>query len=170
MRKKKIINLTRHASILHIGMSDANDNNKKEVASLYVFSAWRIVDKEKNIIKVASGDRYERGSNISKNADFDWQIKGVTLLDEKLEKWFCENESIYVEDIHLSGYGDLICEFSNGDVIEVIANASETSECWRLFCETGEDTECIVALGGYIDRSTESEEELSLWRQTVENL
>ncbi len=106
---------------------------KKGEFSLHLQGSWRIIDTKNSIIKVASGDMYVPNSETEWSEDFDWDIQGNNLLDEKTKDLFQEDSSVYVKNITISEIGDLTILFSNMFVLECFIDGSTDQECWRFF-------------------------------------
>lgn len=101
--------------------------------SLHLQCPWRIRDMEDSSIKLASGDIYEPRSSIEWNENFNWDVQGNNLFDEKVEHLFSKEKMILVEKISVLEDGDLEMIFSNKFVLECFIAISIKEECWRFF-------------------------------------
>ena len=150
---KPLIYIGRASNMLIVGVGkaynvrDIKDNAvKKSQLALHVQSSWRITNRQKKDIIVASSDFYSPCSLIEWSNDFEWDVLGNNLFDEKAKEWFSINQEIYVKEHKINSWGDLLLLFSNGDSLEVFVNSSDDSECWRIF-GFNSDKEHLVITG-----------------------
>lgn len=122
-----------------------------ELWNLHIQSSWRIFNKERQEIKLASSDIYQPNSQMKCMEKFDWEVQGENLFDEKSAIWLKENKGLCVNNIGINMWGDLRVFFSNDDVLDVFVNTSEYVECWRLFEKSRKDTRHFVVTGLGID-------------------
>lgn len=104
---------------------------------------WRI----RNInggIELGSADIFAPASGHSLDEDFNWDVQGNNLFDEKAKLLFPEGSQITVTAAGLSGNCDLTITFSNGLCLESFVNASSQEECWRLFMPDLEHGDLVV--------------------------
>ena len=101
--------------------------------ALHVQANWRIANYDEQIIKLASSDMYYPIESMEDDPDFNWDVRGNNLFDEKSKAWFESAETIIVEDCELNDIGDLTIRFSNNDELYIFADSSSDSELWRLF-------------------------------------
>lgn len=101
--------------------------------ALHLECAWRIVEKESRKIVLSSREIYEPASYMNWSEEFDWDIQGNNLFDEKVIKWRKENREIYVVSAYSYDGGDLSINLSNDWIIESFFNESTSSESWRFF-------------------------------------
>lgn len=101
--------------------------------SLHLQCPWRIRSAIDFKIKLASGDIYEPSSNVEWNEDFDWDIQGNNLFDEKVEYLFQKDKLTFVEKVSIFESGDLEIVFSNKLILECFIAISKNEECWRFF-------------------------------------
>ena len=111
--------------------------------SLHLQCPWRLCDSQNYTIKLASGDIYEPSSGVEWDEDFDWDVHGNNLFDEKVESLFPKETSTIVRDVSVSVYGDLRIIFSNMLMLECFINVSANQECWRFF-KHGEKKHWVV--------------------------
>lgn len=137
---KHVISISRAANMLCLGFGDwisTIDYKGNEVIKcsiyLHVQSSWRVANKSEKKIRFASYDVYTPNSSTEWSDDFDWDIQGINLFDEKSKEWFINNQDIYVKEFRINRWGDLLLVFSNEDSLEIFINCSDDSECWRLF-------------------------------------
>ena len=119
---------------------------EKNSISLHVQCAWRMVDIEKKTILFASSDIYTPNSSTEWTSEFDWDIQGINLFDEKSKIWIDSNARIYIKDFKFNMWGDLLLFLSNGNILDIYVNNSTDKECWRLF-EYKSDKEHFVVNG-----------------------
>ena len=105
---------------------------KKSEYAIHVECSWRIKNKQNHII-VAFYDIFQPNSSNEWSEDFDWDVKGNNLFDEKAIKWSMECEIRQVIRYEISSNLDLAITFSDGDVLEAFIDTSVDRECWRLF-------------------------------------
>lgn len=155
LKDKPIINIGRASNMLWIGFGEplkvydykGNEVTKSSI-SLHVQSTWRIINKGEKKIKVASSDMYTPNSNLEWSDDFNWDIQGNNLFDEKSKRWLGDN--IFVKDYKINRWGDLLLLFSNEDSLEIFVNVSDDSECWRLFENNSNKDHFVVTGQGVI--------------------
>lgn len=150
---KPLIHIGRASNMLIVGFGkfynviDAKGNTvEKSQFALHVQASWRITNRQKKDVLVASSDFYSPCSSIQWSNDFEWDVAGNNLFDEKIKEWSIINKDIYVIEYRMNRWGDLLIIFSNGDGLEIFVNASDDSECWRLF-EHNSDKEHLVMTG-----------------------
>lgn len=110
---------------------------------------WRIRNSSGGI-ELGSADMFAPASGRDLDEDFDWDIQGNNLFDEKAKLLFPEDSQIIVTSVGLSSNYDLNITFSNGMRLECFVNASQ-EECWRLFKPGSEDEDFIIT-GSGIDK------------------
>lgn len=148
---KKIDVIGRAANLLWIGLGKqitVLDWKKREVQknemALHVEGMWRFIGKEG--ILFASEDMYIPKSSMEYSEDFEWEITGSNLFDEKSEQWINKEGAVYIVNYKLNELNDLTIYLSNKERIEIYANASDDSEFWRIF-KCGVDEKHLVATG-----------------------
>jgi len=108
--------------------------------AIHLQSPWRIKEVDSERIIIASGDLYEPNSLLEWTEEFDWDIKGNNLFDEKINYWHNKWEAMYVENVTINKLGDLQILFSNGIILESFMDMSIDEEGWRFFeCGTGKE-------------------------------
>ncbi len=144
--KQPILDIGRASNMLWIAIGDlfvaANmaGEVKKSTYALHVQSAWRMLDETNNKIIFASSDMYEPNSTMTWSEEFDWEVQGSNLFDEKAKKWLQESGKIVVEEYEISAMGDLKVFFSNKSYLQIIVDFSNDAEAWRLFkCNSNEE-------------------------------
>lgn len=113
--------------------------------SLHLQCPWRIRNTIDSKIKLASGDIYEPSSNVKWDEEFDWDIQGNNLFDEKVEYLFPKDKVIFVESVSVLESGDLEIVFSNKLILECFIAISINEECWRFFKHGNK--KCMVVYG-----------------------
>ena len=106
---------------------------KKSSIALHVQSSWRIIDTKRKEIIVAQSDFYFPNRLLKEMVEFNWDVQGNNLFDEKSSNWFKRTSGIYISNYKINTWGDLLLIFSNSDALEVLINSSDDAECWRLF-------------------------------------
>jgi len=107
---------------------------------------WRIINKEKMEILLASSDFYSPSKNADKFSSFDWETQGNNLFDEKSQKWLRQESPIYIREYKINIWGDLLLVFTNNDRLEIFISSSNDTEGWRIL-EAEEDKPHLVATG-----------------------
>lgn len=150
---KQISSIGRASNMCWIGIGEAIKiiNRRGECVercdfSLHIQSSWRIVNREKKEILLASSDFYSP-SDINKfYQKFEWDIPGNNLFDKKSSTWLQNETPIYIREYQLNRWGDLLLILSNEDRIEIYVDASDNTECWRLF-ERNQEKKHLVMTG-----------------------
>ncbi len=104
---------------------------------------WRIRNSSGGI-ELGSADMFVPTSRHVLDEDFNWDVQGNNLFDEKAKLLFPEGSQITVTAVGLSGNCDLTITFSNGLCLESFVNASSQEECWRLFMPCLEHGDLVV--------------------------
>lgn len=150
---KYLRNIGRAANIIWLNFIDLaveKEYEGKDILSgslcLNVQCPCRIIDKEDRKIIFASSDIYVPNSSIEWSDNFEWDIQGNNLFDEKSNKWLLSNKKIFINDYKFNIFGDLKLNLSNGNIFEVLVNSSSNDECWRLF-EKNSDKDHFVVTG-----------------------
>nr|WP_325178410.1 hypothetical protein [uncultured Oscillibacter sp.] len=104
---------------------------------------WRIRNSSGGI-ELGSADMFVPTSRYVLDEDFNWDVQGNNLFDEKAKLLFPEGSQITVTAVGLSGNCDLTITFSNGLCLESFVNASSQEECWRLFMPCLEHGDLVV--------------------------
>lgn len=121
---------------------------KKSTYALHVQSMFRMVNKERKEILFASSDFYSPNSKILEGKEFDWDIQGNNLFDEKSQIWLKNDGIKYIKEYRINNWGDLLLVLSNGDCLKVFVATSDCTECWRLFkCESDEEHMVVTGNG-----------------------
>lgn len=116
--------------------------------ALHLQCPWRIIDGA-NIL-LSSTDMFEPCSDYKEDGDFDWDIQGNNLFDEKARIMFTEDKNIRVQEVKFSGYYDLTIIFSNQLILECFVDRSLKEECWRFF-QPGSDKVHLIITGQGIE-------------------
>lgn len=103
---------------------------------------WRLRNSSGSI-ELGSADMFAPASGYDLDVDFDWEIQGSNLFDEKVKLLFPEDSQIVVTSAGWNGNYDLTITFSNGLCLESFVNASR-EECWRLFMPDLEHEDLIM--------------------------
>ena len=113
------------------------------VLALDLDCPWRIRNSSGGI-ELGSADMFVPTSRHVLDEDFNWDVQGNNLFDEKAKLLFPEGSQITVTAVGLSGNCDLTITFSNGLCLESFVNASSQEECWRLFMPGLEHGDLVV--------------------------
>lgn len=153
MRDKRIRAIGRASNMLWLGIGEKVimlDRRGKEVEkstfSLHVQSTWRIVDVEKRKILLASSDFYSPKDSAIFDKNFQWDVQGNNLFDTKAVAWLQKAAPVSIENYKLNRWGDLLLVLSNGERIEIYVDASDNTECWRIF-EVNRESKHLVMTG-----------------------
>ena len=143
----------RASNMLWIGFGEKvkllDDKGKeKEVSTyaLHIQCRWRIVNKERREILLAASDFYSPKEDIDDYSNFDWELQGNNLFDEKSLEWLIRESPIYVKEYEINMWGDLFLIFTNNDKLEVFITSTGDTEGWRIF-ECGKEKPHMVARG-----------------------
>lgn len=154
---KPLLDIGRASNMLWLGFGtplETTDHNGKSYLkssiSLHVQSTWRISNKEEKLIKFASSDMYTPNSNIKWSEDFNWDVQGINLFDEKSREWLNNNQGLCVKDCRINCWGDLLLLFTNSDKLEIFVDVTDESECWRLFEQDSKKEHFVVTGQGVI--------------------
>lgn len=138
MVNQKARAIGRASDLLWLGLGKTIDDTdykgraiKKSEYSLHLQCPWRIKDRN-DFVVVASYDMYEPNSKTDWSEDFNWDIQGNNLYDEKVKIWFEEQER-FVVAYELKTNLDLIVIFDDGTFLEIFINTTTEVECWRFF-------------------------------------
>lgn len=123
-----------------------NEETEKSTFAIHLQCPWRMIQGHGCEILFASHDIYVPNTMTEWNEDFDWDVQGINLFDEKVSRWKSDNIPAYVVDLQYSNLGDLKLILSNNNILEVFINTSSNNECWRFF-ECGVDKEHLVVSG-----------------------
>ncbi len=115
---------------------------------LHVQCSCRMISEGRKEVIFASNDRFVPRSTEEWTDDFNWDVQGENLFDEKAKEWVRENKNVFIENYQFNELGDLRLVLSNGDVFEVMVNCS-SREAWRFF-ECNVDTRHFVVMGGVL--------------------
>lgn len=150
---KQISAIGRASNMLWLGIGDktmvVNSRGlevEKSTFSLHVQSTWRIVDKEKQEIILASSDFYSPYDETKSWEEFDWDVIGNNLFDRKAPLWLQEVMPVSIEEYKINRWGDLLLILSNGERFEIYVDASDDTECWRML-EGNSEKEHLVMTG-----------------------
>lgn len=120
------------------------EKEKTEYA-LHIQSPWRIINKKKEEIVMASSDMYSPRTGMGYSEDFDWEPQGNNLFDEKSQNWTKREMAIYIRKYKINQWGDLTLSFSNDEKLQVFNVASDDTESWRLFMPGREELHLVVS-------------------------
>ena len=164
----------RFIDMLRLGIGDkitTIDWRGREVENtpyaLHVQYGWRIVNKEKKEIVLASSDIFCPSQKISSQPGFvweefewesEWKFKwneqGNNLFDEKSQIWLKSQAPVYVKEYRISPWGDLTLFLSNGELFQVFVNSSE-EESWRLLMGHDDSPHLVITGLGAEERHRE---------------
>lgn len=100
--------------------------------SLHIQCPWRIV--RNNVIVIASQDIYIPKTNIEWTEDFDWDVQGENIFDEKTNQFFSNyNDNLIVSRVLVDEYGGLEIDFNDEFKLQIFPSASVDEEVWRFF-------------------------------------
>lgn len=117
---------------------------EKSTYALHVQCQWRIVNNEKKEILLAASDMYSPRKDTDFQEDFDWELQGNNLFDEKSQGWLKGTVPIVINKYKINQWGDLALFFSNHDKLQTFNVSSDNSECWRLFRPNSEEQHLVV--------------------------
>ena len=105
IRGKKLRDIGRAANIIWLNFIDLaieKEYEGKDILSgslcLHVQCPCRMIDKEDRKIIFASSDIYVPNSSIEWSDNFEWDIQGNNLFDEKSKKWLASSGKIFIND------------------------------------------------------------------------
>lgn len=141
---EKITNIGRASNMLWIGIGDTikifdkeGKMIEKSMIALHIQCSWKLVNSPKKEILVASSDFYFPKSTIDeedfKLDNFEWDIQGNNLFDEKVKAWLETRNSIDIKGYNINEYGDMQIIFSNDERLKIFIDSSDDTEAWRLF-------------------------------------
>lgn len=140
LQNEKISYIVRAGNMLCLGIGDCieildrkGNTVEKSIMSLHIQSAWRITNREKKEILLASSDFYVPNSTITDETNFEWDKKGNNLFDEKSQIWLRERTPLHIKAYKVNTYGDLRLTFSNDEQLSTFTDASDDTEAWRFF-------------------------------------
>ncbi len=116
--------------------------------TLHILSKWRIVNQDKDNIRVAAMDVYLPADGKDYSDDFQWEKVGETMFDDKMQAWFEKSTPLYIKECSVSKYGDLFIELSCLDCWEIYVDVSNEVECWYI-CQQGKKDKIGVGGKGY---------------------
>ncbi|MBD5517225.1 MAG: hypothetical protein HDR07_01575 [Lachnospiraceae bacterium] len=122
---------------------------EKSEYALHIQSPWRIINKKKDEIVMASSDMYSPRTGMDYSEDFNWEPQGNNLFDEKSKNWLKREIPVYIKKYKLSRWGDLTLFFSNNEKLQVFNEASGDTESWRLLMPGSKEPH-LVASGSEI--------------------
>ena len=138
LRNQKLKHLYRNGDVLILGFGDEHfvkDKNDKICKAcmfrLYIHCTWRVVRVAKKEILFAKEDIYKPIQDDIN--EFDWETIGESLFDEKSNKWFKEEQDVYIREVQVTEFCDIKLYFSNGDILESFLDISLDVECWSCF-------------------------------------
>ena len=83
------------------------EKEKTEYA-LHIQSPWRIINKKKEEIVMASSDMYSPRTGMDYSEDFDWEPQGNNLFDEKSQQMM-RNCRCLMWDLMIQRVGGYLC-------------------------------------------------------------
>lgn len=149
---KPICAIGRVSNMLWIGIGEkikvVNQKGReveKSMYALHIQCQWRIINRAKKEILLASSDIYSPRTDMDSQNDFDWDSQGNNLFDEKSQRWLKEKKPIYIKKYKIDQWGDLVLFFSNGERLQTFNSASDDTECWRLFMPKSDELHLVVS-------------------------
>lgn len=118
---------------------------EKSEYALHIQSPWRIINKKKEEIVMASSDMYFPRTGKGYSEDFDWEPQGNNLFDEKSQNWSKREMPVYIRKYKINLWGDLKLFFSNNEKLQVFNVASDNTESWRLLMPGSEELHLVVS-------------------------
>lgn len=116
--------------------------------ALHVQCAWRLVGPHGTI--VGSGDIHYPAENIEEGSDFNWDLPGENLCDQRIKEFLqIQQPSLLIETVSGDFMGGFKIRFIGGFVLEVFPCNSSTVEEWRLFQPGANRPHCVLK-GGLI--------------------
>lgn len=151
-----VSSIGRWANMLGIGIGNIikfknrkGDVVEDSIFALHVQSTWRIVNKTKKEIILASSDFYIPNSSITDEINFEWDIQGNNLFDEKSQIWLRQSSPLYITDYRLNNWGDLQIFFSNDNQLDIFTDVSDDTEVWRFFKRQSDEADLVFTGLGY---------------------
>lgn len=111
--------------------------------AIHLQCPWRI--RSFKTILFTSQDIYQPASTEKDDENFNWDVQGKNLFDEKAKNWLKKGGNIIIKEVKIGRFGDLQIGLSNQDILEVFVN-KRINECWRFF-ECGTNLEHLVVTG-----------------------
>lgn len=137
---KPVCSMGRAANMLWIGIGERfmtvnwrGEAVEKSTYALHIQTRWRIVNETKKEVLLAAGDMYSPRTGMPYDKEFDWELQGNNLFDEKCQSWLEREMPVYIKRYEINQWGDLTLLFSNEEMLQVFNTSSDDSECWRLF-------------------------------------
>ena len=146
---KSVCKIGRAAAMcwIHFGRAvEIESRGRKRIVGEFALDLdcpWRIRNSSGGI-ELGSADIFAPASGHVLDVDFNWDVQGNNLFDEKAKLLFPEGSQIMVTFAELSSSYDLTITFSNGLCLESFVNASSQEECWRLFMPGLEHGDLVV--------------------------
>lgn len=146
---EKIYNIGRTAAMcwIHFGypieLEIQGKRRKFGKFALDLDCPWRIRNRNGKLV-LGSADIFTPSREHEQDENFDWDVQGNNLFDEKAKYLLQEKMSIVVTSAELSDSNDLTITFSNGLILECFVNLSSREECWRLFKTESKSGDFIV--------------------------
>ena len=122
----------------------------KSTFSINIQCSWRMIGKPPKSILFASSDIYEPNSSTKWTEDFNWDIQGINLFDQKSNEWLVANNPVFVKGVDVRDLGDLFLLLSTGDILEVFVDNSTTKEAWRFFERNSSQNHFIMTGNGVV--------------------
>ena len=94
---------------------------------------------------MASSDMYSPRTGMVYSEDFDWDIQGNNLFDEKSQNWLKGEMPVYINKYKINRRRDLTLFFSNGEKLQVFNVASDDTESWRLLMPGSEELHLVAS-------------------------
>ncbi|MCL6444879.1 MAG: hypothetical protein K6T83_15735 [Alicyclobacillus sp.] len=124
--------------------------NQKQVGdyAIHVQCSWRIANQSR--ILVASNDIYVPSSSwVGEYDDFDWDVNGNNLFDERIQELFIRNSiQPVVTKVQVDQYGGFKLIFTDDLVLEAFPNSSNDLENWRMFVPYDKSKHFVVSNQG----------------------
>ena len=101
--------------------------------SIHCECSCRLI-KDSNVY-IGNLDIYEPNENLGFCEDYNWDVSGANLFDEKAEKLnkYLTEKITFVSDVQLSCCKDLKISLTNNIYIEIFSNSSSNHENWVYF-------------------------------------
>jgi hypothetical protein len=134
---KTVHSIGRTGSMLWIGfgqqiwVKDHEENLiEKPQIELNLQCPWRI--RKNNNILLASNDIFEPNTKIKKGEVFNWEEKGTSCFDTKIEELDLNRSNMKVTQVKISKTEEIKIYLSEGNLLETFIDTSTGIECWRI--------------------------------------
>ena len=122
---------------------------KKNEFAIHLQCPWRIEDIQQKKIILASSDIYQPKDEDENIEDFNWDIQGNNLFDQKSNLFIKGNNSLIISDFRLMDYNDLFILISDRYLLRTFIDNSLGEESWRILDNV--DKKHYVCTEGHVE-------------------